>query len=266
MTAAPPIVPALDSGGVTFVPSREIAGILVADVAGEDAIAALEEAMTAGRTIRLAFLNAHCVNVSRRDGAYRRALRSFLVLPDGVGVDLAGSLLHGAPFRENLNGTDFIARLLASLQRPCRVALLGGRPGIAEAAAERLAARYPRHDFIAVSDGYFGPEERSAVLDRLAAAKADIVLVALGVPAQERFIADHLDAHHGHLFAGVGALLDFMAGRVSRAPEIVRALRLEWVWRLALEPRRLWRRYVLGNPVFLAGILRDRLLASRGRR
>ena len=266
MTAAPPIALALDSGDVTLVPSREIAGIPVADVTEEDAIAALADAMTAGRTIRLAFLNAHCVNVSRRDEAYRRVLRRFLVLPDGVGVDLAGKLLHGAPFRENLNGTDFIPRLLASLQRPCRVALLGGRPGVAQDAAASLKAACPHHDFIAVSDGYFGPEERPAVLDRLAAAKADIVLVALGVPAQERFIADHLDARHGHLFAGVGALFDFLAGRVSRAPRVVRALRLEWVWRLALEPRRLGRRYVLGNPVFLAGILRDRVLASRGRR
>lgn len=245
------------------VASRDIAGIAVTDLSGAAVIAALADALASGRTTRLAFLNAHCVNLARRHAAYKRALERFVVIPDGIGVDIAARMLYGKSFTENLNGTDFVPRLLASLDGRLRVALLGGAPGIAERAATRLAAEIPAHDYRVVSDGFFDREACAGVLDDLAAAKADIVLVAMGVPAQELFIADHLDARHGRLFVGVGALLDFLAGNVARAPLIIRRARMEWVWRLMLEPGRMWRRYILGNPLFLLGILRDRLHPRR---
>lgn len=241
---------------------QDIAGIAVADATGDAVIAALRASLAAGLTVRLAFLNAHCVNLARRDDRYRTALGQFLVLPDGIGVDIAGRILNGAPFRENLNGTDFVPRLLAGLGGTLRVGLVGGAPGVAEAAAARLAAEIPAHVFLPIADGFFG-EDRAAVLSHLARERPDIVLVAMGVPAQEMFIAEHLDERHGHLFIGVGALLDFLAGTVARAPHLVRSARLEWLWRLGLEPGRLWRRYVLGNPLFLLDTVRDRLRRNR---
>lgn len=242
--------------------TKTIAGVEVADVDTPTAIARVETTIMERGLLRLAFLNAHCVNVSRRDHGYRQALSAFLVLPDGIGVDIAAKLLHGLSFRENLNGTDFVPQLLEKLQRPLTVALVGGAPGIGEAAALRLAARSPHHHFVAVSDGFFGEAKREQVLEQLADLDADIVLVAMGVPAQELFISRHLDARHGRVFVGVGALFDFLAGRVRRAPALVRRARLEWAFRLLLEPERLWRRYVLGNPRFLFGVLRD--LAANG--
>ncbi|MEF2552359.1 WecB/TagA/CpsF family glycosyltransferase [Aurantimonas sp. A2-1-M11] len=240
---------------------RRIAGIAVADLTGDAAIRRLEAELSAGGApTRLAFLNAHCVNLVRRNASYRQALQECLVLPDGIGVDLAAQLLYGARFRENLNGTDFVPRLLAALERPCRVALIGGAPGVAERAGARFREIAPRHDYTAVSDGYFDAAAQPGILAALERARADIVLVAMGVPAQEIFIARALDFRHGRLFVGVGALFDFCAGNVSRAPKMIRRLRMEWVWRLALEPARLWRRYILGNPAFLLGILRDRFL------
>jgi len=243
---------------------RRIAGIAVADLTGAAAIRRLEAALRSpfGPT-RLAFLNAHCVNLVRRDTAYRRALSDCLVLPDGIGVDIAAKLLYGARFRENLNGTDFVPRLLSALKRPQRVALIGGAAGVAERAAARLRHLAPRHDYIVVADGFFDAASQPAVLTDLERAEADIVLVAMGVPAQELFLANALDARHGRLFVGVGALFDFLAGNVSRAPIVVRRLRMEWVWRLGLEPSRLWRRYILGNPAFLLGIVRDRFAPRR---
>ncbi|MCP3053716.1 WecB/TagA/CpsF family glycosyltransferase [Aurantimonas marianensis] len=243
--------------------SRMIAGIAVTDLSGAAVIAALAGALASGRTTRLAFLNAHCVNLARRHAAYKRALERFVVIPDGIGVDIAARMLYGKPFTENLNGTDFLPRLLAALDGRLRVALIGGAPGIAGRAAARLAAEIPAHDYIVVSHGFFDHEACAGVLDDLAAAEADIVLVAMGVPAQELFIADHLDARHGRLFVGVGALFDFLAGNVARAPLAVRRARMEWVWRLMLEPGRMWRRYILGNPRFLLGILRDRSRRER---
>ncbi|KQT87913.1 WecB/TagA/CpsF family glycosyltransferase [Aurantimonas sp. Leaf443] len=244
---------------------RAIAGVPIADARAADVVAHLEAMLEAGAVQRLAFLNAHCVNVARRDDAYRRVLTRFLVLPDGIGVDLGALILHGAPYTENLNGTDFVPRLLAEIAPGRRVALVGGRPGVAERAGLALRRLCPGHTIEAVSDGYFDAEARGALLARLAAFRADIVLVALGVPGQETFIDTWLDERHGRLFIGVGALFDFLAGEVPRAPALVRRLRLEWAFRLSMEPGRLFRRYVLGNPAFLLAVLRERRALWRGR-
>lgn len=243
----------------------DIAGLAIADISGEEAIGCVEAALASRRVLRLGFVNAHCVNVARRNPAYRAAIADFLLLPDGIGVDIGAKILHGRAFAENLNGTDFVPRLAMALSRPVRIALLGAAPGIAERAAENLARVVPQHRVFAVSDGYFGAAGRTEVLARLSAEKPDIVLVAMGVPAQEIFIADHLDARHGTVFVAVGALFDFLAGNVPRAPRLARKLRAEWLWRLALEPKRLFRRYVLGNPLFLRDVLLDRLRSGGDR-
>lgn len=242
---------------------RDIGGINVAVLTRAAAQAELFDAMDEHRHLKLAFCNANLVNMAARDEGLSQRLASFLVFADGIGVDLGSWLLHGAPFPENLNGTDFFPGLFAAAPRRLRVVLVGGRPGVAERAAANLAQRYPTHDFRVLSHGYFAPEEEEGLLDRLAAAPPDLLLVAFGNPLQERWISDRLDGRHCAIAAGVGALLDFFAGEVSRAPDWVRSLRLEWIYRLWLEPRRLWRRYVLGNPAFMLRVLRQRLHPGR---
>ena len=257
------------SAGTTMrrSPQMALGGVAISDVAAREAIDRIEAALSARRLTRRGFVNAHCVNIARRNPAYREAIADFLLLPDGVGVDIGAKILHGRPFDENLNGTDFVPRLIAALSTPIKIALVGAAPGIAERAAENLARVVPQHEIVAVADGYFGTAGRAAVLDRLEALKPDIVLVAMGVPAQEIFIADHLDERHGTIFVAVGALFDFIAGNVPRAPRIARTLRAEWLWRLALEPKRLFRRYVGGNPLFLRDVMLDKLRgASRRQR
>ncbi len=224
-----------------------------------EADAAIDEAVATHRHMKIAFANAHLVNVAAADEALRAALEEFTVLPDGVGVDLASRILHGARFPDNLNGTDFTPRYLARASRALKVGLLGARPGVAQAAAGALAAHAPRHRYTVFGDGFFSEEKEAAILRHLEAARPDILLVAFGNPRQELWIAQRLDQRHCSAALGVGALFDFLAGEVSRAPDWVRAARLEWVWRLALEPGRLWRRYVLGNPVFLARVAMQKL-------
>lgn len=237
---------------------RDIGGVGIAVLTQAAALAELSDAMATGRHLKLAFCNANLVNVAARDAAVMRHLSGFLVLADGIGVDIGGWLLHGAPFPANLNGSDFIPSLLAAEARPLRVGLIGGRPGVADRAAERLARRFPRHAFSVISHGYFGASEEAGLLSELKAAPPDLLLVALGNPAQEKWIADKLGPQHCAVAAGVGALFDFFAGEVPRAPEALRRTRLEWVYRLWREPRRLWRRYVLGNPAFLMRLLWQR--------
>lgn len=244
-------------------PRRVIAGVPVAALTHDEALALIDHAFDGGSHLHLAYCNANLVNIAARDAGLRERLASFLVLPDGIGVDIASRLLYGTTFPANLNGTDFTPAILAAGKRPLSVMLLGGKPGIAERAAARLRADYPQHRFSVLSHGYFEPEAETALLARLAHERPDLLLVAFGNPRQEQWIADRIDARHCAVAAGIGALFDFLAGEVARAPETVRTLRLEWIYRLWLEPRRLWRRYVVGNPAFLMRVLRQKLVPRK---
>ncbi|MGL5363764.1 MAG: WecB/TagA/CpsF family glycosyltransferase [Bosea sp. (in: a-proteobacteria)] len=240
-------------------PSRDLAGIEIAALKAGDALALVASHMAPGQHLKLAFCNAHVVNLGWTNEAFRACLQHFLVLPDGIGVDIGARMLHGQPFPANLNGTDFVPKLLETAGRPLSVMLLGARPGVGEVAAERLSARFPQHSIELLHHGYFTAAEEPDLLARLAETRPDLLLVGFGNPRQEQWIAQHLTSVHCGVAAAIGAFIDFGAGEVSRAPELVRNLRLEWVYRLALEPSRLWRRYVLGNPLFLMRMLKLRL-------
>jgi exopolysaccharide biosynthesis WecB/TagA/CpsF family protein len=214
--------------------------------------------------LRLAFANAHVVNLAATDTAFREALCTMLVLPDGIGVDLGARILHGAPFPANLNGTDFIPLLITSAHSPLRIGLFGAAAGIAERAAATLARMDARHEIVVLGHGFPEAADERRLLERLGNQPVDLLLVARGNPVQELWIANRIDHRHARVAAGVGALFDFLAGEASRAPGWVRRSRLEWLWRLLCEPARLWQRYVLGNPVFLMRIIAQKLRSRRG--
>lgn len=240
-------------------PSYEILGIPVARLGWGEALSAMRGMIRDGVFTRISFLNAHNANVAFSDAEFADALKRFLVLPDGVGVDIAARLLYGASFPANLNGTDFIPELLTSTEEPLTVALLGAKHPNAETAAAAFAELAPQHRYAVIHDGFFSTADEPAILAEIAALHPDVLLVAMGVPRQEFWIDHHITADHCTLPFAVGALLDFMSGAVPRAPAWIRRLRLEWLFRLALEPARLWRRYIVGNPLFLARVLRQKL-------
>jgi exopolysaccharide biosynthesis WecB/TagA/CpsF family protein len=233
------------------------------DLVSASRAAAIEGVLALPRA-RVAFVNAHCVNVAARNAGYRQALCSAdLLLPDGAGMELAARL-HGAGFAANLNGTDLgpeLARALAA--RGMSLFLLGAAPGIAARAGQKLQQLAPGLQIAGTRDGFEGLQDPQAALAAINASGADMVWMATGVPHQDLWLAQHADALRPAYLLGVGALFDFLSGRVARAPEWVRRLRLEWVWRLMLEPRRMFGRYVIGNVTFLARAAIDR--ASKGR-
>lgn len=210
------------------------------------------DALLSGGRQRVAFLNAHCVNIAARDRAYANALRSAdAVLPDGAGIEIAHRLVDSR-MTENLNGTDFVPRLLTEAARRGKsVFLFGGRPGTAQAAAAKLARDIPGLVVAGTRDGFTDAADNAATVDAINASGADILLVAMGVPRQDLWLAQHAHLLTPSVQIGVGALFDFLAGNVSRAPRVLRAIRGEWLWRLAVEPRRMFRRYVIGNPEFM---------------
>jgi exopolysaccharide biosynthesis WecB/TagA/CpsF family protein len=207
------------------------------------------------------FCNAHTVNVARALPSFRTALAGMTLLNDGVGLDVASRLLHGNRFPANLNGTDLVPELLQRLPASTPVFLLGSAPGVAQAAADTLRMRYPNVEIVGIQHGFFAAREENGIVERIAASGARLVLVAMGHPRQELWSAWACPRLTMPLLC-VGAFLDFSAGKVSRAPRFLQKLRLEWVYRLACEPRRLARRYLLGNFAFIWLVLWQRL---RGR-
>ncbi len=247
------------------IPQMNIAGVDVASLAWDDAIALLKGVLLSRHFTKVAFLNAHNSNVAHADPRLRSALDGALVLPDGVGVDIAAKLLYGRPFAANLNGTDFVPALARAVEKPLRVGLLGAKRANVEAAAAGLARIAPQHAYLVVGDGYFDAGDEAALLARMAEMRLDLLLAALGTPRQEIFVAEKVGSEHAPVSISVGALFDFLAGAVPRAPEWVRRARLEWVFRLILEPGRLWRRYLLGNPRFLFHVMQQKLRLGRTR-
>lgn len=244
------------SNMAVFSSQRLIFGLPVCDLNWPEAftfVSALAD-MPIGQTT-ISFLNAHNANLMLRDSGYRDALSRHLVLPDGVGVDFASFAMHGTMFPANLNGTDFVPALMTYITTPKRVGLVGARPEILERARAGFAEHAPWHEFIAIQDGFFKDEDSNAVADEIARHKVDILLVAMGTPKQEKWIDRHIGPEHARLVFSVGALFDFMAGEFSRAPEKARSLRVEWLHRFRLEPRRLWKRYFVGGPIFAARVV-----------
>ncbi len=232
-------------------------GVAVDKLTREEVLARLD-AWDYERPRMLAYVNAHTLNLAARDHALREALnRCDLVLNDGIGVSLAARM-NGERFPENLNGSDFTVRLLQfAARRGWRVFLLGGEPGVAATAARRLAERVVNLDVSGVCHGFTG-ESDELLVQRVRDAGAALLLVALGSPLQERWLERNLAATGARLGVGVGAFLDFSAGKVRRAPGWMNTLGVEWCFRLAQEPDRLWRRYVVGNPIFLLRAWQDR--------
>jgi exopolysaccharide biosynthesis WecB/TagA/CpsF family protein len=239
---------------------KSILGIPVVSIDWDQAISLLTHMIDDRRFTKVTFLNAHNANLAYADPAFAEALDDFLILPDGIGVDIAAKVLYGSPFPANLNGTDFVPAFLQASIRPLTVGLLGTTRANADAASRKFRALAPQHRFEVIHDGYFSASEEAGIVERIGHLRPDILLVAMGVPRQELWIARNIDASHCTLPIAVGALLDFMSGTVPRAPLWVRKLRLEWVFRLLIEPGRMWRRYILGNPVFLWRVARQKIL------
>ncbi|UKE68072.1 WecB/TagA/CpsF family glycosyltransferase [Xanthomonas cerealis pv. cerealis] len=192
-----------------------------------------------------------------------QALRARLRAPgvrivnDGIGMDLGALLVHGRRFAGNLNGTDLIPYLCRHSRRPLRFFLLGGRPGVAQAAAQTLRQTLGQ-DVVGTCDGYAEFAAAGAALaERINASGADVVLVAFGNPLQESWILEHAAQLDARLLFGVGALLDFLSGNAQRAPAWVRRLHMEWMYRLLREPRRLLKRYSWDLLVFFGVCLRN---------
>lgn len=237
---------------------RTILGVAIEVTSRIRAVRRVDDAITSRQPLRVAFANAHTLNIAATSDTFRNALRSFFVLNDGLGLDLASRWKVGKRFDENLNGTDFVPRYLDTSRHQLKIFLLGSSQEVADTAARKIAERWPRHQIVGTRHGFFANrDEETEAAAKIRQSGADLVLVGMGNPLQEMWIDRNGAATGAPALFGVGAFLDFTSGRAVRAPNWVRAIRCEWVWRLAREPRRLWRRYILGNAMFLVRVMRE---------
>jgi len=230
----------------------EFFGIRVANTTMDEALDWLMDRAAQPMRTLVAFVNPDCLNIAYRGQAYREVLEcADRVLPDGIGLRI-GCRLLGVAMQANVNGTDLFPRICGrAADEGLPIFFLGARPGIAALAAEKMQLQFPALQVAGTHQGYFSPEEEPELVRKINGSGARILFVAFGAPRQELWLAKHHEALAPCLRIGIGAALDFYSGRIPRAPQWLREIGFEWAYRLYLEPGRMWRRYVVGNPLFL---------------
>lgn len=251
---------------VTSQCRRRILGIPVDDVTIAEVLArACDWVREGDGTVhQIVTVNPEFIIAARGNPGFRSVLeQADLSTADGVGVIIAARLL-GQPLRGRVTGIDLVESLAARAEPKMRLFLLGAGPGIAERAGASLVARFPGCVIAGTWSGSPRPEDAGETLARIKAARATVLLVAYGAPEQDCWIDRYrieLASCGIVMAAGVGGTLDYLAGEVPRAPELVRRLGFEWLYRLIRQPWR-WRRQ-LALPLFAALVLRERLSQSR---
>lgn len=241
-----------------MIPSAAILGVRIHVITMSQALDALRR-MLHGHVPRHV-VTAHTAMLARarREPDLLAVLNAAdLVTPDGHGIVVVGRIL-GVRFPERVAGVDLADALAALCAREgLRIFLLGARPGVADAAAAALVRRHPGLQIAGTHHGYFGPEEEAVLLARIRVARPHLLLVGMGFPPQELWIARHRETLQVPVSIGVGGTFDVMAGHLQRAPGWVQGAGLEWAYRTIQEPRR-WR-VAASIPGVILLALRERL-------
>lgn len=232
-----------------------VLGVGVSAINMDEAVDLISAALVAGRKGYVCVTGVHGVMEAQKDAGFRRILNnSFLTTPDGMPTVWVGRW-YGKSQMARVYGPDLMLEVCAaSVSRRYKHFLYGGGPGTAESLKASLEAKVPGVNVVGTYTPPFRPldrEEQQKVVQTIAKLKPDIIWVGLSTPKQERFMADFLPRLDTTLMIGVGAAFDIHTGNLQDAPQWVKSLGLQWMHRLIQEPRRLWKRYLINNPLFL---------------
>jgi N-acetylglucosaminyldiphosphoundecaprenol N-acetyl-beta-D-mannosaminyltransferase len=237
---------------------KNIHGVLIDNVDMDEALGRVMEMLESDRTCKIYTPNSEIIMQACRDPQLKEILNlSDLLVADGAGVVLASKIL-GNKLKQKVSGIDLVKRIFINTDnRPVSVFLFGGKPGVAEQAAINILSEFPRVDIKGFLNGYFTQEEEDGIIARINDSGAEILLVGLGAPKQEKWIHDNADRLKCKVAIGVGGTLDVFAGVVPLAPECMRRAGLEWLFRLIKEPKRYKR--MMDLPRFILLSIRKRL-------
>lgn len=235
----------------------DILGIPVHRISMEDALGAIERFIASDRPHLVVTADASGVVTAQTDSEFREILLTAdLVTPDSAGI-LWASSKFGSPIPARVSGVDLLDQICAlSADKGYRLFFLGAEPGVAELAAEKLRLRHPGCNIVGVRHGYFPKESDPIVAQEVAEARPDVLFVAMGIPRQEKFIRATQSIIGAKVAIGVGGSFDVFSGRTKRAPKLFQRLRLEWLWRVLLNPSKIAK--VKSLPTFVRLVLRKK--------
>lgn len=238
------------------LPIRTLFGLPIAATTLTEMLDLVHDTIRTRGKIRIGVVNAAKIVNMRRDRRLRDdVLSSDIILADGMSIVLASRIL-GRRLPERVAGIDLMLGMLRrGARHHYRVFCLGAAEDVSRAAAERIVREYPGVQVVGSHHGYFAANEEQAVADKIAAARPDILFVAMSSPKKEDFQARWSSKLSVHVWHGVGGSFDVLAGRVHRAPKLWQRLGQEWLYRLGQEPGRLWKRYLVTNTLFCKMLL-----------
>ncbi|MFI4911103.1 MAG: WecB/TagA/CpsF family glycosyltransferase [Sedimentisphaeraceae bacterium JB056] len=250
--------------GLSFSDKVNLLDVEFDNITMKSAVNLMKNTILNGKRRFICFVNPDCLNKIFTDREYFDILqRANNVFPDGIGINIACKMIRN-PMRENINGTDMLPYLCELCSdNGFGIYFLGAKPSVAEKMSVLLKEKYPNLRVCGFADGYFDRSDNQGVIDGINSSGADILLVAFGVPMQEKWIDENLQALDVPVVMGVGGLFDFYSGNIKRAPVWLREIGGEWIYRILQEPKRMWKRYVIGNPVFLYRVLRWKMRKIR---
>ena len=242
---------------MTHLGRISLLGIQITDCTTSELNDYICDTIASGRREAILNVNAHCMNLAWTLPWLRTYLnQTDVVFCDGDGVRL-GARLAGKRIREKITYSRWIWSI-AAVSASCghRWYFVGGRPGVAKEAADRLRARFPSLQIVGCHPGYFaGPDEVERLIADINRQAPHILMLGMGMPVQEAWLADHLSCLRVNVALTGGAVFDYVSGRRRITPDVFRRLKLEWLYRWLEEPRRLFWRYAAGNPLFMARVL-----------
>lgn len=239
------------------IPTQTVLGVPVSLLDMKQTIAVAEQLIASGEPHYFVTADASGFAICESDPELRAIYQAATIAtPDSQGVVWA-LRRKGQTSARRVSGVDLVDELCAlSANRGHRIFILGSEPGVAEQAAERLRLKHPGCNIVGTRHGYFPAEDDLIVAAEVAPFKPDILFVAMGIPRQEKFIVRTLDTIKPKLAMGVGGSFDVFSGRAKRAPRVIQALKLEWLWRLMLNPSKFGKVKLL--PKFVRLVLKDK--------
>lgn len=248
------------------VAASHIAGIPVANLSEDEAVATIDKLISEGGSHHAAVVNAAKIVAANRDERLKQVLlEADLVTADGMSVVWASRFL-GQPLKERVTGIELFQRLVGhAARRGLSVYFLGAQEESVRGVVELFRNKYPSLRIAGYRNGYFEESESQSVCEAIRLGAADLLFVALGSPNQEYWIASNVERTGVRFAMGVGGSFDHLSGLARRAPRGMQRSGLEWLYRLVRQPRRLWRRYLIGNSTFIWLIVWQRIRARSHR-